>query len=584
MRWIVNFNNEKSPCRVNQAASSVGKFIYSFGGYCQKTTVNDLKFYSPIDVYVLNTINFKWTKRPRPQLRDPQYLLTPYFRYCHTCVTYNDKIYLWGGRADWTNSLCNVLFSYNPKTHLWKKILTEGLKPDGRDGHTAVVIDNQNTMLIFGGYVQKVEKFSNDIYEYNFKTSVWTLIIPKNTIRPHWRDFHTASVIDGKMYIFGGRMDMGHQYFTGESFYSNDLYMFDPQKKVWTELKPDSTNHILPIDSDDPKLFSPSGRRSHSAVVYKRKIIIFGGFQENKHKHFNDMYELNVDKCEWKVCSLNGIVPSARRRHSCCVIDDRMFLFCGTGPTNPASIPNNNTENTFLANEPNLLTTTNVNNQEIQNIYELEPFLQQLETNMNQINMALRMDTNNFNMNILNHVVGLAISTLARPVPENEQNIDEPNQDETIDLTDQIRLNTARLQNLIIPEPQEEFQDMGLEEYHDANDQMETGEVNTDNNLEIIPNPENVDNYIDEELNDDVLDDEDDNTDHALMDTDDETSDEDEDSNLISLSDLHILDFEISSLRYLSMIQIIEDKIDYKILPINLIHEIDSLTSIDKLD
>lgn len=156
MHWIVNFDNGKSPCRVNQAASAVGKYIYSFGGYCQQSTVNDLKFYTPIDVYALNTITFKWRRRPRPHVKDQQYLLTPYFRYGHTCVTYNDKIYLWGGRADWTNSLCNTLFAYNPKMHSWKKMTTEGSRPDGRDGHTASVVESQGTMLIFGGYVQKV--------------------------------------------------------------------------------------------------------------------------------------------------------------------------------------------------------------------------------------------------------------------------------------------------------------------------------------------------------------------------------------------------------------------------------------------
>ena len=179
MHWILNFDNGKSPCRVNQAASQSGQFIYSFGGFCQQSTINDLKFYTPIDVHVLNTTTLKWYKRPKPQLKDQQYVVTPYFRYGHTCVTYSDKIYLWGGRADWTNSLCNTLFSYKPRTHTWKKVQTEGNRPYGRDGHTACVIEKQGTMLIFGGYVQKLKVFSNDIYEYNFKTAAWTFIIPK---------------------------------------------------------------------------------------------------------------------------------------------------------------------------------------------------------------------------------------------------------------------------------------------------------------------------------------------------------------------------------------------------------------------
>ena len=95
MHWIINFGNGKSPCRVNQAASEVGDFIYTFGGYCQQTTVNDLKYCTPIDVYVLNTITLKWSKRQRPKAQEPQYQLTPYFRYGHTCVTYKNKVYFY---------------------------------------------------------------------------------------------------------------------------------------------------------------------------------------------------------------------------------------------------------------------------------------------------------------------------------------------------------------------------------------------------------------------------------------------------------------------------------------------------------
>ena len=103
------------------------------------------------------------------------------------------------------------------------------------------------------------------------------------------------------MYIFGGRMDCGHETFTGESFYSNDLYMFDITKKQWVEVRPDTSRSLGSSEANESvasksKIFSPCGRRSHSAVVYKRKIIIFGGFQENIHKHLNDIYEYDVGK------------------------------------------------------------------------------------------------------------------------------------------------------------------------------------------------------------------------------------------------------------------------------------------------
>ena len=59
----------------------------------------------------------------------------------------------------------------------WNKVKTNTELPDGRDGHSACIV--RDSMYIFGGYVQKTKKFSNDIYQFNFTTSSWTLIVPK---------------------------------------------------------------------------------------------------------------------------------------------------------------------------------------------------------------------------------------------------------------------------------------------------------------------------------------------------------------------------------------------------------------------
>lgn len=155
MHWLINLGQGHGPCRVNHACVSVGYYIYSFGGYSSKIIKEILKSPNPIDVYVLNTIFLKWSKRALPDKSDSQYGQTPYFRYGHTCVEYNNFIYLWGGRSDWTNDLCNNLYEYEPKAHKWKLVCVQGEAPDGRDGHTACTKDN--SMYIFGGFVEKVK-------------------------------------------------------------------------------------------------------------------------------------------------------------------------------------------------------------------------------------------------------------------------------------------------------------------------------------------------------------------------------------------------------------------------------------------
>ena len=62
--------------------------------------------------------------------------------------------------------LYNLLYVYLLGKHIWNIVNINTELPDGRDGHSACVV--KDSMYIFGGYVQKTKKFSNDMYEFNF--------------------------------------------------------------------------------------------------------------------------------------------------------------------------------------------------------------------------------------------------------------------------------------------------------------------------------------------------------------------------------------------------------------------------------
>lgn len=69
------------------------------------------------------------------------------------------------------------------------------------------------------------------------------------------RQFHTASVIDNHMYVFGGG--------DGKSWL-NDLLIFDLVNLEWSG--PIKTSGIV-----------PAGRLQHSAISFEKRIYIFGG-------------------------------------------------------------------------------------------------------------------------------------------------------------------------------------------------------------------------------------------------------------------------------------------------------------------
>ncbi|GFU96119.1 kelch domain-containing protein 3 [Trichonephila clavipes] len=74
---------------------------------------------------------------------------------------------------------------------------------------------------------------------------------------PSKRDFHSASVIDNCMYIFGGR---GLVEESDVECYPNEIMYLDTNSMMWSAPCKDAQ--------------APCGRRSHTAVVYKGEIYI----------------------------------------------------------------------------------------------------------------------------------------------------------------------------------------------------------------------------------------------------------------------------------------------------------------------
>jgi len=246
-------------------------------------------------------------------LGSTQYYQVPYQRYGHTAVVYNDMVYVWGGRND--DSACNILFCFDTNTQCWSRPKVLGQVPGARDGHSACVIDH--FMYVFGGYEEDIDQFSQDVHMLDLRSMEWSHLKPKGD-PPSYRDFHSATAIGNFMYVFGGRGDQSGPLHSQEEVYCDQIMYLDTKMLLWH--KPDVTG------------FHPLGRRSHSAFSYNNCLFIFGGFNGICHKHYNDLLRYDPQNCRWSVVKPRGIGPCARRRQSCCVVDDKVFLFGGTSP------------------------------------------------------------------------------------------------------------------------------------------------------------------------------------------------------------------------------------------------------------
>lgn len=78
-------------------------------------------------------------------------------------------------------------------------------------------------LYIFGGQDDENNKL-NDLWEFDLNQSSWRQItdLPSNSYVPGPRSGHSASVFDGKMYIFGGILELTKEL--------NELLAFDLEK------------------------------------------------------------------------------------------------------------------------------------------------------------------------------------------------------------------------------------------------------------------------------------------------------------------------------------------------------------------
>ena len=125
-------------------------------------------------------------------------------------------------------------------------------------------------MIVFGGF-EDGER-TNDTIAYNLKSNVWTAIKHEQGKRPCPRSGHSAVIQGNFMYVFGGK--------AGNSLKLNDLWQFNIQSHVWTEIKP--------VDDERPEV-----RSGHTAVVWDGVMVIFGGIFEVT-KELNDVCAFNI--------------------------------------------------------------------------------------------------------------------------------------------------------------------------------------------------------------------------------------------------------------------------------------------------
>eukprot|EP01080_Neovahlkampfia_damariscottae_P008940 gene8940-889_t len=231
----------------------------------------------------------------------------------HTMVSYNDLIYCFGG-YNRTIEGTNEIHEYSKKENLWRILLPESkIIPSPRHYHSCSIYND--SMIIYGGYSQS--NYFNDIFEFNLKTKEWKEL--KITKESTTRSYHQSVIFNDNLYLFGGK--------TSFSNYPNHMSIYD--------LK---TNKYKIIDFE-----REIQRTAHSMTIDKRGIIyIFGGFSkhENKFDFFkrssldnklimDDLLIFDTEMEQFKIIKTFGEIPSIRSNIGYQTINENVYLFGG---------------------------------------------------------------------------------------------------------------------------------------------------------------------------------------------------------------------------------------------------------------
>ncbi|MHC4175068.1 MAG: kelch repeat-containing protein [Planctomycetota bacterium] len=229
------------------------------------------------------------TKAPMPTAR--QWLSTS---------AVNGKIYAFGGSPRTYQTALSTVEEYDPATDTWTE---KAPMPTTRLTHSTSVVDGK--IYVIGGAhrpgVWTEELVTSDVEEYDPATDTWTTKAPMPTARA----FVATSVVNGKIYAFGGATAAGGTVLS-------TVEEYDPATDTWTTKAP-----------------MPTRRAVSSASTVNGIIYVIGGGRSGTGFSTVEAYDPATDTWTEK-----APMPTARLMHSSSVVDGKIYAIGGS-PSSP---------------------------------------------------------------------------------------------------------------------------------------------------------------------------------------------------------------------------------------------------------
>ncbi|CAG8461243.1 14775_t:CDS:10 [Cetraspora pellucida] len=224
---------------------NMGANMIVFGGLIKDPKTLEQK--EDANLYILDTVTKKW-KQLSVQSPSPG-------RHGHAVTVIGTKMYIFGGQTgeSYLNDLIAIdtdVLQDDSLNASWELVAPKSPLPPGRAAH--ILCAHNNKIYMFGG--MDGDRCYNDMWCYDLHNNTWSQLSCAGFI-PFPRKYHSATIVDGIIYVFGGINQEGKELGDLTSFQINTQRWFMFQK-----MGP-----------------SPSPRHLHTMSAENEKVFVFGG-------------------------------------------------------------------------------------------------------------------------------------------------------------------------------------------------------------------------------------------------------------------------------------------------------------------
>jgi N-acetylneuraminic acid mutarotase len=249
----------------------------------------------------------------------------------------NSELYLFGG--EYYNGVENIvldqLFKYDFSE--WKRIICP-TKPPPRCAHTCVYYNE--ALYIFGGELATADQYQHykDIWKFDLGTLTWTELVSKKKLGPSARSGHACVVWKHFMIVFGGFYEAARD----APIWYNDVHVLDLRQEQWMDLpapsrlstrpEPRSACNAAVVQGDTVLVH---GGFSKLLTKAKAKTLDDGTLPTSETVVHTDAWALHLKPLlegkspTWERWMNSSTKQRGRSGTSCCEYKDRLLLVYG---------------------------------------------------------------------------------------------------------------------------------------------------------------------------------------------------------------------------------------------------------------